>query len=104
MSPESSSLRHSACAAAVCRLSVVRMNWSHEKLYTGSSARKVSETRSANACGVSPAASADCCTFCPCSSVPVRKSTSWPSSRLKRAITSHASVVYAWPMCGWPFT
>ena len=104
MSPLSSSLRHSACAAAVCRLSVVRMNWSHEKLYTGSSARKVSETRSANACGVSPAASADCCTFWPCSSVPVTKRVGRPSSRAKRASASHATLVYACPMCGSSFT
>eukprot|EP00966_Prymnesium_polylepis_P180777 4186895-Prymnesium_polylepis.2 len=68
------------------------------------SSRNVSDTRSAKACGVSPAALADCSTFWPCSSVPVRKCTSWPSSRLKRATTSHVSEVYAWPMCGTPFT
>ena len=34
-------------------------------------------------------------TFCPCSSVPVKKKTSYLSRRLNLAITSHANVVYA---------
>ena len=48
------------------------------------------ETSPANALGDRPAAAAACSTFCPCSSVPVRKNTSAPSRRRKRAITSAA--------------
>ena len=50
-------------------------------------------TLSTNACGASPAAAAAFSIFWPCSSVPVRKCTSRPSSRMKRASTSQASVV-----------
>jgi hypothetical protein len=69
------------------------MNWSLETFICRVISRKFSDTRSVNACGSSPAAAADFSTFCPCSSVPVRNITSKPSSRLNRAITSHAVVV-----------
>ena len=42
---------------------------------------------------VEKAAAAAFSTFCPCSSVPVRNFTRRPSSRMKRASTSQASVV-----------
>ena len=63
--------------------------------------RKAIETSSANV-GVSrPAFCAARATFCPCSSVPVRKNTSSPISRRDRAIASASIVVYAWPIWGW---
>ena len=52
--------------------------------------RKSAEIRSVKACGSSPASAAAFSTFWPCSSVPVRKNTSNPSSRFQRAITSAA--------------
>jgi hypothetical protein len=51
------------------------------------------EIRSQNSCGEMPAARADCSTFWPCSSLPVRNLTLRPSSRMNRANTSHATVV-----------
>ena len=42
---------------------------------------KRTTVRSACSCGVIPAFSAACCTFCPCSSVPVRKKVGTPISR-----------------------
>src|SRR5438552_4050791 len=54
--------------------------------------RNASEMRSVNCCGDRPARRADCSTFWPCSSVPVRNFTRRPSSRIKRASTSHAPV------------
>ena len=56
-------------------------------------ARNSAEMPSVKVCGSTPAAAAACSTFWPCSSVPVRKKTSKPSRRLKRAITSAAMEV-----------
>ena len=50
---------------------------------------------SASAWGVTPFAAADCSTFSPCSSVPVRKNVSRPLLRLNRAYTSATVLVYA---------
>ena len=88
----------------MCRGSVVRMKSSLEKFIRAASSRKLPDTRSVKACGSRPAAAAAFSTFCPCSSVPVRNLTVWPSSRLNRASTSQASVVYMWPMCGTSLT
>ena len=55
--------------------------------------RKAGLTRSVKPCGSMPAAAAAFSTFWPCSSVPVRKNTSNPSSRFQRASTSQAIVV-----------
>ena len=54
--------------------------------------------------GVTPCASAARWIFRPCSSVPVRNTTSSPQSRRQRASTSAATVVYACPMWGASFT
>ena len=51
------------------------------------------ETSSVKACGSMPLSRAAFSTFWPCSSVPVKKRTSRPSSRMKRASASQASVV-----------
>ena len=52
--------------------------------------RKSADILSVNDCGSMPASRAAFSTFWPCSSVPVRKNTSNPSSRFHRAITSAA--------------
>ncbi len=52
--------------------------------------RKRLELRSASSRGVMPSLTAVCFIFRPCSSVPVRKYTSLPSSRSKRAMASVA--------------
>jgi hypothetical protein len=83
-----------------CRASVVRMKSSLVMRMRAARSRKRCDTASVNACGAMPASAAAFSTFCPCSSVPVRKRTGRPSRRAKRAIVSHASVVYACPMCG----
>ena len=90
MSPDSRSLRHSACTPALCAGSVVRMNASYDTPMRSAMSRKSAETRSTNACGSTPASWAARSTFWPCSSVPVRKNTSAPSRRCQRAITSAA--------------
>jgi hypothetical protein len=62
---------------------------------------KVAAISSANALVfAAPAFCAARSTFCPCSSVPVMKNTSSPSSRRERAMASATMVVYAWPMWG----
>ena len=43
-------------------------------------------------------------TFCPCSSVPVKNFTLYPSNLLNLAKTSQAILVYACPICGLSFT
>ena len=53
-------------------------------------ALKRPELRAANSCTVRFSRSAVCTIFRPCSSVPVRKNTSLPSSRWKRASASVA--------------
>jgi hypothetical protein len=82
--------------------SLVRMNRSKETLSRSCIAWKVSELRSASSAVGTPSLSAVCAIFRPCTSVPVRKRTSYPSSRLNRAIASVAVFSYAWPMCGAP--
>jgi hypothetical protein len=54
------------------------------------SSRKIAAFLSASAATGMPALSAVCFIFRPCSSVPVRKNTSRPSSRSNRAIASVA--------------
>jgi len=50
-------------------------------------------TESASALGVRPFSAAAFSIFWPCSSVPVRKKTSWPASLWKRARASAMTVV-----------
>ena len=59
---------------------------------------------SAHSWGVTPRSSAARWILRPCSSVPVRNSTSSPWRRRQRARTSAWTVVYACPMCGASFT
>jgi hypothetical protein len=80
------------------------MKSSTENSIRSARARKCPLTWSVKACGSIPASRAAFSTFCPCSSVPVRKKTSCPCSRAHRASTSAASEVYAWPICGLSFT
>ena len=82
----------------MCFSSVVLINESFEKFMQLSKFLKFSETLSTNSLGLTPLFFAAVSTFCPCSSVPVKKKTSYSSRRLNLAITSHASVVYAWPI------
>ena len=63
-----------------------------------------SETLSVKSCGVMPLSCAAFATFWPCSSVPVRNFTEYPSNFLNRARASHAIVVYAWPVWGLSLT
>src|SRR5205085_661406 len=72
---------------------IVRMESSLLMLRSCVSSRQAGEMRSQNACGAMPAARADCSTFWPCSSLPVRNLTRYPSSRINRASASHATVV-----------
>jgi hypothetical protein len=72
--------------------------------HASQAARKVAETRSAYAFGVTPAAAAASAILSPCSSVPVRKNVSAPGLRAQRAVTSARTVVYVWPRCGSAFT
>src|SRR5438477_39435 len=53
-----------------------------------------------SSCGVMPWASAARWILVPCSSVPVRNTTSSPHIRRQRASVSAATEVYACPMCG----
>jgi hypothetical protein len=69
------------------------MKSSLEKFIRTARVRKCSLTWSVKACGSMAASRAAFSTFCPCSSVPVRKKTSCPCSRRHRAITSVASEV-----------
>ncbi len=85
--------RQIACEASMCRGSVVRMNSSLLTFISAVISRKFCETRSQKVCGSRPAARADLSTFWPCSSVPVRNLTRRPSSRMKRASASQATVV-----------
>ena len=55
---------------------------------------------STHSIGVNPFFSAASCIFCPCSSTPVRKLTSFPLSLSYLARTSATIVVYAVPTCG----
>ena len=80
----------------MCFSSVVLINESFEKFMQLSKFLKFSETLSTNSLGLIPLFFAAVSTFCPCSSVPVKK-TSYSSRRLNLAITSQARVVYAWP-------
>ncbi len=93
MSPLAFIASQIACDALMWRGSVVRMKSSLLKFIAAARSRKFWLTRSVKLCGSTPAVSAAFCTFWPCSSVPVRKWTSKPSSRLNRASTSQASVV-----------
>ena len=81
---------HNAVHESLCRCSVVRIQSSYEIPIASDIARKSAEMPSVNVCGSIPASAAAFSTFWPCSSVPVRKKTSNPSSRLNRAITSVA--------------
>jgi len=63
-------------------VSVVRMKSSFEMPIRFHSCRNSAEISSAYCCGVFPAACAARSIFCPCSSVPVRKKVSAPSSPL----------------------
>mmetsp|Transcript_35303 Transcript_35303/g.94570 ORF Transcript_35303/g.94570 Transcript_35303/m.94570 type:complete len:235 (+) Transcript_35303:1655-2359(+) len=71
------------------------MKSSFEKFITPIRSRKVCELRSHHSCGETSFFSADCCTFCPCSSVPVRKYTSRPSGNQECARAR------AWVCMGW---
>ena len=93
MSPLRSMARQIAWLARACLASVVRMKASLEYPIGSARPRKFRDTLSTKVRGSRPASCADFSTFWPCSSVPVRNITSYPSSRLKRASTSHASVV-----------
>ncbi len=104
MSPDASSRVTNACTCDSWRGSVVRMKSSFDRLNGPSSLRNSAEFSSASACGVMPRSFALFSTFWPCSSVPVRKNTSRPSSRIARAQTSQSVVVYALPMWGRSFT
>ena len=70
--------------------SVVRMNRSNEMPSRSCIAGTTSELRRGQFAVGMPSAAAVCAIFRPCSSVPVRKRTSKPSRRLKRAIASVA--------------
>ena len=72
------------------RGSVVRMKSSFEQLSRFTMAWKRGTLRSASSRGVRFSLAAVCTILMPCSSVPVRKNTSWPSSRMKRAMASVA--------------
>ena len=75
-----------------CRSSVVRMKSVLEMSSVFASSRKRAELRSASARVDSPSRCAVCTILSPCSSVPVRKNTSRPSSRRQRAIASVAII------------
>ena len=57
---------------------------------------------STHSCGGMPACSADWATFCPCSSMPIRKWTSSPRRRRYRAMQSAPIFSSACPRCGSP--
>ena len=76
-----------------CRGSVVRMKSSLEMSRSAHAAAKRGANWSVQAAGVSPCSSAARATFCPCSSVPVRKKTSSPIRRCQRASASALTVV-----------
>ena len=59
-------------------------------------------TPSTYALGATPAAFAFSSIFCPCSSVPVWKNTSYPCIRRNRAMLSASTISYVLPMCGLP--
>jgi hypothetical protein len=58
---------------------------------------------STNSWGLCPALAALCCTFCPCSSKPLRNRTSSPLRRAKRAKVSVKTFSYACPRWGFAF-
>ena len=70
------------------------MKPSKEMLMASMTSRKAAEFSSARDWGGMPRFSADCSTLRPCSSVPVRKKTSRPRLRWKRAYTSATVEVY----------
>ena len=76
------------------------MNRSKEMFSLSCRRWNTSELRRASSAVGSPSAVAAWATFSPCSSVPVRKRTSKPSSRLNRAMASVAMYSYACPKCG----
>ena len=90
MLPLASIRRHSSAQDTLCRSSVVRIHSSNDTPIFTAMSRKSAETLSVKDCGSMPASRAAFSTFWPCSSVPVRKNTSNPSSRFHRAITSAA--------------
>ncbi len=90
MWPASAIRRQSSVQERLCRSSVVRIQSSYDTPILSDMSRKSAETLSVKLCGSVPASAAARSTFWPCSSVPVRKNTSHPSSRLKRASTSVA--------------
>jgi hypothetical protein len=79
------------------------MKRSNDTFNRSSIALKRPALRSANSGTERFSRAAVCTIFSPCSSVPVRKNTSLPLSRWKRASASVAIASYAWPMCGTPF-
>ena len=70
---------------------------------SGVSARNCALVRSTISWGVMPCASAARWILVPCSSVPVRNTTSSPQRRRQRASVSAATDVYACPMWGASF-
>ena len=75
---------------------LIKSSISHPK--KGIKLIKLTESLSTNSLGFKFELIAAFSTFCPCSSVPVKKNTLFPNNLLYRAIISQAILVYACPI------